>query len=246
MRYQRPKWDGKGPSWLGFLWYFWHPWSWHFGVTGHLLGPVTKAQLLIWIKILQRMCSVSILSNVHLARAVSRSQPAGDHSFSHLIHRHFLQASSTSKLYNLLWRLLATWQWATCDCLCLLWRPKTSTPQHHLLWRDPGQRCCNICSLRQGLEHSTLPWHCPRQPMDGRALQDSLCIWPAWPLSCQPASPAPPQQCCQHVPNALDTSVNRLDKPWSNTCSSKESWSYGWHCPGRIVLSLNVATFKLG
>ena len=137
----------------------------------------------------------------------------------------FLQTSSTLKLYNLLWRLLATWQRATCDCLCLLWRPKTSAPQHHLLWRDPRQRCCNICSLRQGLEHSTLPWHRPGQPMDGRALQDCLCIWPAWPLSCQPASPAPPQQRCQHVPNALDTSVKRLDKPWSSTCSSKESWS---------------------
>ena len=73
-----------------------------------------------------------------------------------------------------------------------------------------GQCCCNICSLRQRLEHSIVSCHRPRQPMDGRALQDSLHFWPAWPMLCRPTTSASPKQRCQHVPNALDSSVRSV------------------------------------
>ena len=119
----------------------------------------------------------------------------------------FSQNRSSSKLVNLFWRLLATWQWATRGCLHLLWQPKVSSSQHHLFWGDPGQRCCNIFFLQQRLEHQTVPWHCPRRPMVGGVVQDSLLLRPAWSLPSEPTTSTNPQQRWQHLSSALDTSV---------------------------------------
>ena len=129
----------------------------------------------------------------------------------------FPQNWSISKLIDLFWRLLATWQWATCGCLCLLRQPKVSSSQHDLLWGDPGKRCCDILFLQQWLEYSTLPRDCPRQPMVGEVVRDCLLLRPAWPLPCRSPTSANAHQCNQHLSNALDTSVKM--HPISTTSS---------------------------
>ena len=88
---------------------------------------------------LDQNCSTNVFSfNLEHCPSCSRSiqqttcrWPFPDLTFD--TPTHFLQTSSSSKLFNLLCRLLATRLWSTCGCLCLLWRPETSAPRHHLL-----------------------------------------------------------------------------------------------------------------